>query len=480
MQSYGQYPINPEYSWLKPHLNYIQFYDKSAVEQICKYWNETATRRFTIVHVGDSHIQPDILTSKTRSILQTLLGDAGKGMVFPNCIAKTYSHFGNSCRYKGEWTYGKSLVLPPKVTLGVQGMACRTTDPHASFTISLSKEIIPHSYNSFKIFCKKVHSSFDLIIETNGHAVPVTIDATPEDSLPYVHVLLPSVANDITFKVTKRNPWEKEFEFYGVSIEKPESKGLLYHAMGVGGAKYNAISYEELYEPHLKALQPDVVIIDYGTNDILYKDTILAELETDIVAAIQKTRNAAPNASIILTSAQDMFWKQQFTKSSKKFSELIHRIAQQYNCGVYDWFWIAGGGFAMKKWEQYGLAQSDLIHLTVQGYTLKGQLLAEAFLNTLQELDKNFSIQSLVFARDTLSELPYDSSLFRTATPQQPLNRNYSPPSHQRVIKHKIRPGENLGTIARKYHVSVSQLKKWNNLKSDLIRAGKYLIIYRK
>lgn len=47
------------------------------------------------------------------------------------------------------------------------------------------------------------------------------------------------------------------------------------------------------------------------------------------------------------------------------------------------------------------------------------------------------------------------------------------------VIRHKIRSGENLGSIARKYRVKVSQLKKWNNLKNSNIRAGRYLKIYK-
>ncbi len=47
-------------------------------------------------------------------------------------------------------------------------------------------------------------------------------------------------------------------------------------------------------------------------------------------------------------------------------------------------------------------------------------------------------------------------------------------------VSHKIREGETLGTIARKYHTSVANIKKWNNLKSDIIRAGKTLKIYNR
>ena len=46
-------------------------------------------------------------------------------------------------------------------------------------------------------------------------------------------------------------------------------------------------------------------------------------------------------------------------------------------------------------------------------------------------------------------------------------------------IVHKVQNGEYLGKIATKYRVSVSQIKKWNNLKSDSIRVGQRLIIYR-
>lgn len=46
-------------------------------------------------------------------------------------------------------------------------------------------------------------------------------------------------------------------------------------------------------------------------------------------------------------------------------------------------------------------------------------------------------------------------------------------------IVHKVKSGEVLGKIASKYRVSVNQIKKWNNLKSDNIRVGQRLIIYR-
>ncbi|MDY5238598.1 MAG: transglycosylase SLT domain-containing protein [Bacteroides helcogenes] len=44
---------------------------------------------------------------------------------------------------------------------------------------------------------------------------------------------------------------------------------------------------------------------------------------------------------------------------------------------------------------------------------------------------------------------------------------------------HKIRSGESLGSIARKYGVTVNQLKSWNGLRNTKISAGKRLKIYK-
>ena len=45
------------------------------------------------------------------------------------------------------------------------------------------------------------------------------------------------------------------------------------------------------------------------------------------------------------------------------------------------------------------------------------------------------------------------------------------------VTYYKIKEGDTLGGIAKKFHVSVKQLKAWTGLKSDMIRAGKTLKI---
>ncbi len=51
--------------------------------------------------------------------------------------------------------------------------------------------------------------------------------------------------------------------------------------------------------------------------------------------------------------------------------------------------------------------------------------------------------------------------------------------SSQRKIYHKVKSGESLGLIAQRNRVTVTQLKKWNNLRSNSIHPGQRLIIYK-
>jgi len=49
--------------------------------------------------------------------------------------------------------------------------------------------------------------------------------------------------------------------------------------------------------------------------------------------------------------------------------------------------------------------------------------------------------------------------------------------AQERTI-HIVRSGENLGLIARKYHVYVSQVRAWNNLRGSTIYPGQRLVVY--
>lgn len=82
-------------------------------------------------------------------------------------------------------------------------------------------------------------------------------------------------------------------------------------------------------------------------------------------------------------------------------------------------------------------------------------------------------IPSLSTATAGTTQVTPGNSQVTPAAPQKP-----APVPQQSAIKyHKIKKGETLSSIARKYHTTVANLKKWNKLKSDLIREGQRIIV---
>lgn len=51
--------------------------------------------------------------------------------------------------------------------------------------------------------------------------------------------------------------------------------------------------------------------------------------------------------------------------------------------------------------------------------------------------------------------------------------------SQPSVVYHKVKKGETLSSISKKHKVSVANLKKWNKLKSDMIKIDQRLKIYK-
>ena len=73
----------------------------------------------------------------------------------------------------------------------------------------------------------------------------------------------------------------------------------------------------------------------------------------------------------------------------------------------------------------------------------------------------------------------YLSNSFRTIEPSGVSNtgNTVNTAGKDRIV-HTIRSGENLGSIAQKYKVTVNNLKDWNNLTSSRIVAGKKIVVY--
>lgn len=456
-------------SILHPELNFIQFYNRSSLDKIASKWTKSNT--ITIAHMGDSHVQTDILTGELRRNLQSIKGDGGRGMIFPYSIAKTYSANDYKSTYTGKWKCANGIEYAPKLHLGPSGFTCQTSDPNASFTL-IFKTPLTETNKIIKIFCKKSGSSYDFILKSSGKEVLVIVDNLVCPNQPYVEIELPVIGDTITIQLTKQNAKESEFEFYSMSLESSQKEGVSVHCLGVGGARYGSILAQKLFQEQFPFLNADLVIIDFGTNDYIYTDEIPSNLEAEIKNVIKKVKFSAPNSDILLTTTQDMNRKGINVRSGEAFSDLIKKIAKEENCAFYDWFWVAGGPRTMATWLAKGLAQNDMIHLKSDGYKLKGQLLTKAFLKTISILQTSPNTDSLIFSLDNLKRIAQAGDTIKTIEPKPISNSKGS-----KTIIHTVRSGETLGAIARKYHTTVSSIMSQNELKNTTIRVGRSLKI---
>ncbi|MDB5283821.1 MAG: hypothetical protein JWO06_2896 [Bacteroidota bacterium] len=462
-----------QYYWINWQLNGLQYYDRSSLEHFYQSWKETNNRKLVIVDLGDSHLQSDIYPGQMRRSFQQAKGDGGRGMMFCYSAAKTYSPTDYSTSHTGDWAYGKAMILPAKVPLGVSGMSCRTSDATASLTFKF-KDDVPTSYTRLKLFVKKQPNSFDLLVDDGGPSKLVNVASYLYDTTSYIEIEIPPINRSITLRVRKSDASQNELEFYGMSLETNSNNGVVLHNGGVGGARYQSILYEDMFEKQLNSLMPDLVIIDFGTNDYLYDDSIKPEFEGEIRDVVKRVRNAAPAASIILTTAHDLFWKGRNVRSGQKFADLVYKIAKEQQCAIYDWYWIFGGRKAMLKWSEAGIGRPDKIHLTQKGYVLKGQLFYQAIRHAINRLDTS-TANAFLFNLDSLKQQQAQEALLDT-TPEP------KPQEHALVSSrvHVVKKGETLNIISRKYGVAVSKIMKLNGLKSSYLGIGQKLAIPKK
>jgi LysM repeat protein/lysophospholipase L1-like esterase len=478
------------YDWLKPRYNLLQFYSKKAIENFHQKWKQSHHQKLSIAHFGDSHLQPDIFPGQLRKRLHELHGDGGRGIMFAYSTAKTYSSVAYKTAHTGVWQAERALTTKPKLPLGVSGMAARTTQAGATLQFVFEKEV-PEHYDMVKIFCQQKRSTFDLILQIDDTEIPVSLDSSDVD-YPFVAIPIPKIHKKIMLKTVQNHQDENEFEFYSLSLESSADKGAILHNGGVGAARYQSLLYQSLFPEQLPALEPDLVILDFGTNDILYYDKIDEHLEAEIRQIIALIRQKTPQSAILLTTAHDLYWKGKNVKSGRAFAALIHKIAKDTDCIVYDWYWIFGGSRAMAKWAEAGLAQNDKIHLSASGSRLKGDLLFEAMNNTMVWLEEHKEAQALVFDvskefESITTQLPLYASTQKSTGLSANQTQSQAPKQAQTQIPiktqtephaHTIQWGETLSHIALRYGVTISQLKKWNQLAGDKIRAGQKLIIY--
>ena len=437
---------------------FIQGYSSNTLSRLKQQFDAVDSNKLVILHYGGSHIQAENPTTVARNLFQESFGSGGRGLLFSYGAANTYSSINYTSTFTGKWTYNKSYQgKKQELPLGVCGMVVETMDTLASLSFGMKKAIAPN-LNMVTVMYEQDDKSMKLEVKVNDSIIsalrfiPQGVSFAWTDSIRSIQLIL------------KKSTESERFRFYGINVEHEASRGIVYHSTGVGAAAFRSILILEKLPEQIPVINPDIVILDFGTNDILYENKIDPKLSLEVEKAISWWKSMVPEVLIVLTSTQDLYYKKHPITAGVLFRDLMDSLAKKNDCLFWNWYDLSGGLNTIRTWATLGYAKSDHIHLTKTGYQVKGGLLYTSFMNTLDALNTQPSLEELRIPLKEYKETTAEASSPKPISPK---------PNSYYVIK----SGDTLSAIASRNHTTVAALKRANGLSSDTIRVGQRLKI---
>ncbi len=341
----------------------------------------TGEGRINIVHIGGSHIQAGSFSGQMRTRLQELNGEmnAGWGYMFPYRISRTNSPFGYYIRYNGRWQSIRNVERRKSGTLGVGGMSVTTSSPKAELTILLEKENqLDYSFNKFRVYYQNSTKNYTVSVDPN-------LLANKSKTANYIDFELNEYVDSLKITVEKYYNSTGSFSLLGITTESAPN-GIMYHSIGVNGAHVPAFLRCQLFKEQLTELKPDLVILGLGINDAYGNRFSQSKFESNYGELIAKIRKAAPNAAIVFTTNNDSYlYRRYVNKNGEKVQESMLKMAKRYDAGVWDLYSVMGGLNSIVLWQKNGLAQSDKVHFTREGYLMVADLFFNALVHDFEK-----------------------------------------------------------------------------------------------
>lgn len=393
--------------------------------------------KLRIVHIGDSHIQADFLTGTLRNRFQTDYGNAGLGFTFPYKLAKTNGNQSVGYQSNVEWSRYRNVSPLSQVLIGLSGISLQQTT--RDFALELEVKDPAFYFNKLSVFSSVDRPVFDVALtETKvkiERAVPKTIKHKIKrgESLSTIaarykigvnqlkrangmttnlirvdktliiptdeKILEPVYKSD--FQAVALEKKEGVYQFHatmpldriyllphgeqavysldGISIEK-DAAGVLYHNIGVNGARFSDYNKHPLFFNQLVGLEPDLIVISMGTNEAFDK-LQTGDFQQQVDDFVSHIQNLMPGVSILITTpSPSLFPKQRPNAFAQGYADSMKEKARFSNYAVWDAYAILGGNEQAVENQKKGLLSRDYVHYTKTGYEYTGNLMYEALI----------------------------------------------------------------------------------------------------
>lgn len=343
----------------------------------------------SIVHIGDSHIQAEGSTSRTRRLLQDRYGSAGRGLVIPFRLAGTNQPADYAVTSASKFTVAKILKKPWPIEMGFSGIAIQPVN--RTYTLTIAAKPVdegPQPFEDIKVFGNGEMPRLLSACDANG--AQLEAEAVDNGNGTF-DIFLSRDVESVELNFESRGDWQ----FFGFMLDN-YTAGVQYHAIGNNGATYSSYNSIGTVGKGIQPLSPNLIIISLGTNEAFGKTTEEG-MRNSIDVLVRNLRRANPDAALLLVTPAEC---QRSTRAGrgrrarKRYSvntnvalmrQAILDYGKEHNIPTYDWYAVAGGEGSSDHWIEAGLMASDRIHDTWAGYALTGKLLYDAL---IEEIDK--------------------------------------------------------------------------------------------
>jgi lysophospholipase L1-like esterase len=330
-------------------------------------------RPVRIVHYGDSPTTADLITADAREMLQERFGDGGPGFVLVAKPWAWYGHRGVDVSGTG-WKINTAVGSMREGTYGLGGVLF-AGQVGAATTIHLDggdSTLVEVEY-------LQQAGGGRLEVSANGTVVGSVSTAGDVKKNGAASVALPAGTKLVQLRVAGG-----PVEVFGVAFANG-TRGLTYDSIGLNGASTTVMSRAfdpENWSDALQHRNPDLVIINYGTNESSFPAYVDKLYEGELRRAIARVRAALPEASILVMSPMDRGAKGDgevivTMPAIPKIVAIQRRVAGELGCGFFDTYDAMGGDGTMAAWysRQPRMVAADLIHPTPQGARIVARLL---------------------------------------------------------------------------------------------------------
>lgn len=424
------------------------------------------TKKFVVVHFGDSHIQGDHFSGMIRRNFQGAFGNGGEGILFPYSLCKSFGPKTLTSTSTGTWTWSTVLKNPGNENVGITGYTLITQDTNATVSFSFSSDETVATIFDAEIW----YGGTNVNLTTTTSGMKIELDTTNFGTgLRRAVIRNYSRGQKLTLRF-KRKSKQGNFSanFYGIAFRDTSNGGLQYNRCGVVGATFlQLIAQEEFTVRHLKAMQPDLILFSYGSNESYNAGIDMKKYSATVDEFISGLREEFPETGIVITSPPDTRSGGRFPVNTQAITDSFRVICERRKCTFWDMHAVMGGDASVYFWLNNGLARKDKLHFTKSGYELQGNLFSAAF---LESYSATYNEGNLI-QRDIV-----DFAIEEQLAKLKPVGAGVPAAANEKT--HTVVKGETLSIIARNNNVTVDQLCDWNNIKkTDVLKIGQKIVI---